>query len=293
MLACPSVGDFIYFPQTQSLFHLFNNMCENIREPAFDIAKYWFIGSVSINAKMGGSYINRDRGFISRRFRFLPRGNATQVIDTSPLPEQLLASENINPINGFEIREETRPTDEYTALHNITAGYGMGDVTLRRWRFIGGARVEKSVQRVNTLEPFNPNAVPVQAELENTDWLPSLGLVYAIKKRITDVGALSLRGFIFFNNGNAQTTPENFNGNTATMIAAKGVKIVQGDPLLKVPFSKTAPDFRPNAGSPALNEANVEPPPAGDSFFVATNYVGAFDANTDWTLGWTKFVFGM
>ncbi len=184
----PAVGDFAYFPQTQSLFHLFNKMGENIREPAFDIAKYWFLGSVSINAKAGASYINRDRGFISRRFRFLPRGNATQVIDTSLPPEQLLAGGNINPINGFEIREETRPTDEYAALHNITAGYAMSDVTLRRWRFIGGARVEKSVQRVNTLEPFNPNAVPVQAELENTDWLPSLGLVYAIKN-----GSMNLR----------------------------------------------------------------------------------------------------
>ncbi len=108
-----------------------------------------------------------------------------------------------------------------------------------------------------------------------------------------DSGALSLRGFIFFNNGNALSNPENFNGLTSTMLAAKGVKIVQSDPLLKAPFSKTAPDFRPNAGSPALSAANVEPPPADDSFFTAANYVGAFDGNTDWTLGWTKFVFGM
>jgi hypothetical protein len=184
----PSVGDFVFFPQTQSLFHLFNKMRENIREPAFDIAKYWFFGSVSLNAKAGASYVNRDRGFVSRRFRFLPRGSATQVLDTRLLPEQLLTSANIRPVNGFEIREETRPTDKYDALHNITAGYLMTDVTLNRWRFIGGARVEKSVQRVNTIEPFNPTAIPVQAELENTDWLPSIGLVYAIKN-----GSMNLR----------------------------------------------------------------------------------------------------
>jgi hypothetical protein len=108
-----------------------------------------------------------------------------------------------------------------------------------------------------------------------------------------DSGALSLRGFIFFNNGNGLTTPENFNGLTSDMLSIKGVKILQSDPQLKSAFSKTAPDFRPNAGSPALNPANVEAPPAGNSFFVATNYVGAFDATTDWTVGWTKFAFGM
>jgi hypothetical protein len=53
----------------------------------------------------------------------------------------------------------------------------------------------------------------------------------------------------------------------------------------------TAPDFRPNAGSPALLAANIEPG-FNDPFFETANYVGAFDANMDWTLGWTQWVFG-
>jgi hypothetical protein len=184
----PTAGKFIYFNQTQSLFHLFNQMRENVREPAFDLAKYWFFGSTSLNVKSGYSYINRDRTFDSRRFRFLPRGNILTNVDTSASPEQLLSTANIKPTNGFEIREETRQTDHYDALQNITAGYLMADYTMNRFRFIGGARVEKSEQRVNTFEPFNPDAVPVFANLEDTDVLPSAGVVYSLRN-----GSMNLR----------------------------------------------------------------------------------------------------
>jgi outer membrane receptor protein involved in Fe transport len=186
----PTAGEFIYFAQTQSLFHLFNEMRENVREPAFDLAKYWFFKGTSLNTKMGASYINRDRVFDSRRFRFLPRPGATLDIDTTLLPERILTRENIRPDRGFELREETRQTDHYDALHNITAGYLMGDWTIKRWRLIGGARVEKSIQRVITFEPFRPELQStVAAALEDTDVLPALGVVYALKN-----GSMNLRG---------------------------------------------------------------------------------------------------
>jgi outer membrane receptor protein involved in Fe transport len=183
----PVVNDFVYLNQTQSLFRLFNQMRENVREPAFDLARYWFLGGKSFNAKTGASYINRDRVFDSRRFRFAPRG--LSGLDTTLSPEQLLVPANIDQDRGFEIREETRATDHYDALHNVTAGYLMGDLTAGRWRFIGGARVEKSVQRVQTFEPFRARQAPILAELEDTDWLPSLGVAYSLRN-----GSMALRG---------------------------------------------------------------------------------------------------
>ncbi|HEX5732578.1 MAG TPA: outer membrane beta-barrel protein [Blastocatellia bacterium] len=182
----PSAGDFTYLNQTQSLFRMFNDMRENVREPAFDLAKFWFFSSVSLNTKLGASYINRDRVFDSRRFRFTPRGLAG--LDLTRRPEQLVIPENIEGDRGFEIREETRPTDHYDALQNIVAGYLMGDITLKKWRLIGGARVETSEQRVTTFEPFNPISAPVLAELKDTDILPSLGIAYAIMN-----GSMNLR----------------------------------------------------------------------------------------------------
>ncbi len=182
-----SANDFIYFNQTQSLFRLFNQMRENLREPAFDLSKFWFLGSKALNVKAGASYINRDRLFDSRRFRFLPRD--LQNIDISQSPEQLLVQANISPDRGFEIREETRTTDHYDALHNITAGYLMADLSWKKWRFIGGVRGERSIQRVQTFEPYRPEVIPVSANLDDTDWLPSVGLAYNFRNQ-----TMSLRG---------------------------------------------------------------------------------------------------
>ena len=104
-------------------------------------------------------------------------------------------------------------------------------------------------------------------------------------------GTLEVRGFIFFNNRN--NNPNVAAGQTTEALSASGVKIQQSvDPQLRDPFDTVTPDFRPLAGSPVLNAANVEANFAGDSFFVNAPYVGAFDANDDWTLGWVNWVFG-
>jgi hypothetical protein len=114
--------------------------------------------------------------------------------------------------------------------------------------------------------------------------------------RITDAatyeqysqGQLDLQGFILFNNNSGT----NISGTTRDALTGKGLGnlrvLDQQDPLLEAPFSVTAPDFRPNAGSPALDAANVAPK-FGDAFFETANYVGAFDGTTDWMAGWTKF----
>jgi hypothetical protein len=75
------------------------------------------------------------------------------------------------------------------------------------------------------------------------------------------------------------------------MLGVKGEKIIEADPQLRSPFNKPAPDFRPQAGPPALAAANVAAK-FNDSFFVTASCVIAFDANDDWTLGWTRWVFG-
>jgi hypothetical protein len=114
--------------------------------------------------------------------------------------------------------------------------------------------------------------------------------------RITDqatydqfsAGNLDLQGFILFNNNGG----DNLTGTTMDAVAAKGfatLKILdQTDPQLTAPFSKTAPNFLPQAGSPALDPANVAPK-FNDPFFEDANYVGAFDGTHDWTAGWTIF----
>ena len=101
-------------------------------------------------------------------------------------------------------------------------------------------------------------------------------------------GTLDLQGFIFFDNKSG----DNFDGTTRDAITGKGLNALkvldQVDPQLGAPFNKTAPNFLPAAGSPALDAANVAPK-FNDSFFVDAPYVGAFDGTNDWTAGWTNF----
>jgi TonB-dependent receptor len=54
----------------------------------------------------------------------------------------------------------------------------MGDVIWKKWRFVGGARVERSIQRVSTFDPFSPTLRVQEASLDDTDVLPSVGVTY-------------------------------------------------------------------------------------------------------------------
>ncbi len=56
------------------------------------------------------------------------------------------------------------------------------------------------------------------------------------------------------------------------------------DVMLENPFSLTAPNFLPKAGSPALTGASF----FGLTGFTTTTYVGAF-GTTNWMAGWTSF----
>ncbi|NCU03160.1 MAG: hypothetical protein GXC73_04165, partial [Chitinophagaceae bacterium] len=56
------------------------------------------------------------------------------------------------------------------------------------------------------------------------------------------------------------------------------------DIMLESPFSLTAPNFLPKAGSPALSGASF----FGLTGFTTTTYVGAF-GTTNWMQGWASF----
>ncbi|MBI3950753.1 MAG: TonB-dependent receptor [Acidobacteria bacterium] len=177
----PSQQQFRFFSQLQSGLRLFNTMRENIREPAVDWSKFLFLGKATVNFKAGASYSNRDRGFVSRRFRFNARG--VQGIEFTAPAERLFAPDNIRP-TGFETFEETRPTDAYQGIHDITAGYGMVDVAFQKWRIIGGARVERSDQQVVTFNLFSRQLNPIVASQDKTDVMPSIGVVYGLSSNM-------------------------------------------------------------------------------------------------------------
>ena len=169
---------FLLADESQSGFRLFNDLDEDIWEPGLDWTTYFNHGSVNSSIKVGASYRSRQRDFLSRRFRFAPL--RTAGIDLTQTPERIFTPRNIHP-SGFELREETRPTDTYDAKQLTRAGYAMLDLSIDNWRFIGGARVEADSQRVETFDPFDRTApTGVSTRLDNTDLLPAFSVVYRL-----------------------------------------------------------------------------------------------------------------
>ncbi|HSF18427.1 MAG TPA: TonB-dependent receptor [Vicinamibacteria bacterium] len=173
----PSIDQFVLADESQSGFRMFNDLNDNVYEVGVDWSTFttqW--SGLPMMIKVGPYVQFRDRDFSSRRFRFRPLPSR---IDISQPPEVLFAQENIG--TAFELREETRATDTYTADQTISAGYGMIDLPFtERARFVGGVRIERSEQNVTTFDLFALDPQTIVSNLDNTDVLPGLNVIYSL-----------------------------------------------------------------------------------------------------------------
>jgi outer membrane receptor for ferrienterochelin and colicin len=175
---------FTYADESQSGFHMFNNL----EDDTVDAVVNWSVSTASggrpTQYKFGVNYVDRARDFESRRFHFIPI--TTQKADSGNLlfdpllpPETLFAANNIG--TAFRFNEETRPVDAYNGDQTTTAAYGMVDLSVTsRTRLIGGVRVERFDQTVTTQDPFGLFARQVQATNKNTDVFPGINFVQAV-----------------------------------------------------------------------------------------------------------------
>ncbi len=124
-------------------------------------------------AKVGANMIFRSREYDTLRLTL--RAPATLSNEDRRLdPDDIWSLDNINATNGWILEDTTQPTDAYTAEQQIQAGYAMGTFPIfNKLEVTAGARIERSRQTVNTFSPFNVTAVPLKAEIDNTDVLPS------------------------------------------------------------------------------------------------------------------------
>ena len=177
----PAVSEFVLADESQSGFRMFNDLDDEILELGFDWSSFFTQWSeLPAMVKAGPRLTRRTRDFSSRRFRLTPR--IAGLVDITQAPEAIFTPENIG--RAYEVREETRPTDRYSAEQSVRAFYGMVDLPFtRNFRFIGGARVERSDQRVDTFDPFSATAGMITGRLEDTDFLPGLSAVYALSDR--------------------------------------------------------------------------------------------------------------
>ncbi len=167
---------FLALPQSATRFS--NYLDDRILEPQVSWATPFYGKGFSGKWEVGFRGTFRERDFSARRFRFVPL-RLFQLDLTAPNNE-LLGPDNITP-DLFQIRENTRGTDQYEAGMDVYAGYAMLDFSVGgKWRFVGGLRVEDADINVETLDPLVPGAVPAISNLKNRDPLPGVNVIYAL-----------------------------------------------------------------------------------------------------------------
>ncbi len=174
-------GDYVLADESQSGFRMFNDLDDEVVELAADWSAYFTQWEgLPAMLKVGPKITMRERDFSSRRFRMTPR--VAGLVDITRTPELIFTPANIG--RAFELREETRPTDTYRAEQTVQALYAMTDLPItRNLRIIGGARLERSEQIVDTFDPFSIRSEVITATLSDADLLPAVNAVLALSDR--------------------------------------------------------------------------------------------------------------
>lgn len=158
----------------------FGELVDRLHEGGFDLTLPFLQSRPQPGlVKLGGLVLQRDRSANLRRFMYDQVGNG---LDTTLSMADLVTAENIGAEgpddDGYlEINELLVSTDDYRADQSLYAAYALTEVPIvTRLRWMGGARVEASTQRVTTFQLFRENEPPIESTLRTVDVLPSTNL---------------------------------------------------------------------------------------------------------------------
>lgn len=136
--------------------------------------------------KAGGLLEWKDSDYRIRYFRGQADyiGGASESLTTLPL-SSIFLPQNFGP-GKFTVSEISQPSDSYMGDQKLAAGYLMLDLPFelldRRFRFVGGVRIEDFEQNVSVPKTREPNGPVTTDGLSVTDILPSFNLTYAINE---------------------------------------------------------------------------------------------------------------
>lgn len=160
-------------------FHNFSMLDDAANDYGIDLSMVFYgPWNATITPQAGYVFADKERESGIRRYGFLFSGPiaSDRTLLAQPL-ETILAPENISR-EGFEIREITRPTDNYLADNELEAAYLQTEFNFDdRFRFTVGARQERFVQNVHTFDLFRPG-VEINTSQESSDLLPALSATY-------------------------------------------------------------------------------------------------------------------
>ncbi|WPU92032.1 TonB-dependent receptor [Mucilaginibacter sabulilitoris] len=153
----------------------FSKLNENIYSGKVDFKLPVKMFGQTSNFKAGISSQYRKRDF-NARFLGIILKDGTSDIRLRPI-ETLFGPNAVNS-GAFELDEISAPNDNYNAHSYTNAGYIMLDNKIsEKFRAVYGVRVERFDLKLNTLDPDQQQP---RAELNNTDFLPSVNLTYSL-----------------------------------------------------------------------------------------------------------------
>ncbi|MDR2212641.1 MAG: outer membrane beta-barrel protein [Pseudomonadales bacterium] len=145
----------------------------------------WFMDTpFGANAEftLGMNRMDKNRNSTIRRFSFLDQGGGivSNELRANPSLDAIINPTTIGP-GGYQLREQTRPTDNYTAAQRLDAWFVEADIEIAAYlRLLAGVRNEKSAQNVETFDLFNQNAAPIESQLDSDDLFPALTATYIL-----------------------------------------------------------------------------------------------------------------
>jgi hypothetical protein len=168
---------------SQSGYHFFSGMGETTVGGGLDWTQPLEKGNAPTKVKLGTSMSSRSRSFSSRRFRFVPDGDAAAY--SCPIQEwdpacsdQIFVPDKIG--SSLILEEATRPDDDYDASLRVLAGYVMVDAALADdLRLVVGPRIESSKHDLTTRDRFLGVETP-RTDESDTDILAAAGLTWAV-----------------------------------------------------------------------------------------------------------------
>ena len=181
----PDLRNLLYAAVPGGEYQYTNDSAERVYT---DLAQTDFGGGANLTIPIDASRLragylgrNADQDFSARRFRNFFRGTNEE---RSLEPEVLFAPSNSGTL--WQLSEQTRDTDGYTAGQQLHAGYGLADLALTDWlRVTGGARIEYFKQTIDVEPPISLSDSGAADDLDerhteraDTDVLPAGSAIF-------------------------------------------------------------------------------------------------------------------
>lgn len=166
---------------------------ENIYSTKVDISKkIKFSEEFTTDLKIGGITQSRNRNFAARQLGYIPFNGTIGGVKYGTLSDGIGTQTNatiFNPANmgifgptssGLTLFDGTKGNDSYTAESNLDAGYLMIDNVFNKLRVVWGVRLENYSQK---LDSESDKGDPVNVDVTQFDFLPSVNLIYSLTKK--------------------------------------------------------------------------------------------------------------